>query len=229
MPVRLYYMTAKQWAPVILREKRLKISTIPELNDPFELLGASIGEDGMRRALDVLQSHWARNLGLICLTDNWHSPVMWAHYADKHYGICFGFDVSDRPDLISKVDYVPDRLRERLTLDRSRWDKDQELLVQILRTKYSDWSYESEYRVFVELKDKEANGLYYLDFGPEFILREVILGARCPLQPRDLAKEIKNPPESVEVFKARPAFDSFQIVREEKVEPTIVNPIRFSG
>jgi hypothetical protein len=119
--MRLYYMTAAKWAPVILREKRLKISTIPELNDPFELLGASIGEKGMRQALEILHAHWARELGMICMTDNWHSPVMWAHYADKHYGICLGFDVSDRPGLISEVDYVPDRLQDRLTLDKSRW------------------------------------------------------------------------------------------------------------
>lgn len=215
-------MTAKKWAPVILREKRLKISTIPELNDPFELLGASIGEKSMRRALEILHAHWARELGMICMTDNWRSPVMWAHYADKHYGLCLGFDVSDRPGLISKVDYVPNRLQDTLTLDKSLWGRDEALLVQILKTKYSDWSYESEYRVFAQLKDKDANGLYYFEFGPEFVLREVILGARCPLAPRDIAQEIENPPEPVEVLKARPAFDSFQIVRQEQVEPVIV-------
>ena len=37
---------------------------------------------------------------------------MWAHYAEKRYGLCLGFDVSDSPGVISKVEYVPDRLRD---------------------------------------------------------------------------------------------------------------------
>jgi len=73
------------------------------------------------------------------------------------------------------------------------------------------------------LKDKEADGLYYFNFGPEFLLREVILGSRCQLRPRDFAAEIKNPPVPVEVFKARPAFDSFGIIRQQRVQPITVN------
>jgi hypothetical protein len=223
--MRLYYMTAKKWGLVILRESRLKISRLAELNDPFELLGASVGETEMRRLVTVLHTHWSRDLGMICLTANWHSPVMWAHYAEKHDGICLGFDVTDRPGVISKVDYVPDRLRDRLTLDKRRWDEDQEFIHQILKTKYKDWSYENEYRVFTNLKDEAANGLYYFEFGPEFVLREVILGSRCQLKLSDVTAEIKNPPSPVEVFKARPAFDSFQIVRDESVLPITVNPL----
>jgi hypothetical protein len=51
----------------------------------------------------------------------------------------------------------------------------------------------------------------------------VILGARCKLTPQLLASEIKNSPASVEIFKARPAFDSFRIVRDEKVQAITVD------
>ena len=138
MLVRLYYMTAKQWALVILREKRLKISTIPELNDPFELLGASIGEKGMRRALEILHAHWARELGMICMTDNWRSPVMWAHYADKHRGLCLGFDVSDQPDLICEVDLAQyhlsceDKFDNGRFLDRGRTERRHVIATKII-------------------------------------------------------------------------------------------------
>src|ERR1700733_11908915 len=101
--MRLYYMTTSVWGPTILRDRRLKISTISELNDPFELLGASLGEKEMRHAMKILYEHWSGALGLVCLTDNWNSPVMWAHYAERHYGLCIGFDVSNRPGIISKV------------------------------------------------------------------------------------------------------------------------------
>jgi hypothetical protein len=214
--MRLYYMTTKQWGPVALRDRRLKISRLQELNDPFELLGASVGEEDMRRMLTVLHGHWARELGMICLTENWNSPVMWAHYAEKHYGVCLGFDVTDRPGVISKVDYVADRLRSRLTLEKNLLAEDEGLLIQILTTKYKDWSYENECRVFTDLKDKEADDLYYYDFGPDFVLREMILGSRCPLELNKMAGAIKDRPQSVEMFKVRPAFDSFRIVRDEE-------------
>jgi hypothetical protein len=71
--MRLHYMTTQQWGPVILGDRRLKVSTIRELNDPFELLGASIGERAMRHAMKILHDHWSRELGIICLTDNWHN------------------------------------------------------------------------------------------------------------------------------------------------------------
>jgi hypothetical protein len=31
--------------------------------------------------------------GLLCFGADWSSSVMWSHYADKHKGICLGFDV----------------------------------------------------------------------------------------------------------------------------------------
>ncbi|MBK4996164.1 DUF2971 domain-containing protein [Pseudomonas sp. S37] len=39
--MRLYYLTSEHWAKVILKERRVKLSTINELSYPFELLGAS--------------------------------------------------------------------------------------------------------------------------------------------------------------------------------------------
>jgi hypothetical protein len=220
--MRLYYLTGQKWGPVILRDRRLKISRLEELNDPFELLGASIGEAQMRWIMETLHEHWAETLGMICLSDNWQSPVMWAHYGQKHHGVCLGFDVSDRPELISKIDYAPDRLRHVLQQSDRLLGVNEALLVQILRTKYQDWSYEHEYRLFTDLRDRDPDGNYYFDFGPDVVLREVILGARCELTSQSVASEIKNSPASVEVFKARPAFDSFRIVRDENVSSVVV-------
>ena len=214
--MRLYYMTTHVWAPVILRDRRLKISTIPELNDPFELLGASVGEEGMRRAMTILYDHWSSTMGMICLTDNWHSPVMWAHYAEKHYGLCLGFDVPDRPGLITKVQYTPDKLRGLLNGDLPLFGFSESIVEQILATKYLDWSYEREYRLLAELKDRE-NDLYYVDFGPDLVLREVILGSRCKLKLQELADMIRKADGRVDIVKARPAFDLFRIVGDPEV------------
>ena len=217
--MRLYYMTTQHWGLVILKERRLKLSTISELNDPFELLGASIGEKKIRRVMKILHAHWSRTKGMVCFTDNWRSPVMWAHYAEKHNGLCMGFDLPDDPGIVNEVHYQPDRLRNMLDSSKRLYGVDTKMIEQVLTTKYKDWSYEREYRVFKELEDREPNGKYYLPFGPNLVLREVILGVRCTLSVGTVAKAVGKLPHPVQVLKARPAFDSFAIVRQKKVTP----------
>lgn len=216
-------MTGARWAPVVLRDRRLKISTIPELNDPFELLGASVGERDMRRAMRILHEHWVQTLGMVCMTDSWSNPVMWAHYAEKHCGVCLGFDVTDRPGVITQVEYVPDRLRNLLDQDKPLLGFNETNVQQILSTKYQEWSYEREYRVFAELKDQE-NGLYYPEFSDDIVLREVILGCRCKLDPKAVAQQVKPSEGRVRVIKARPAFDSFKIVRQQRGPVVVIEP-----
>ena len=45
---------------------------------------------------------------MLCFSFKWSNPVLWAHYADKHKGICLGFDVPD--DNVQRVKYVDTRL-----------------------------------------------------------------------------------------------------------------------
>ncbi|NKK82626.1 DUF2971 domain-containing protein [Rhizobium leguminosarum bv. viciae] len=33
--------------------------------------------------------------GLLCMSTTWQEPLLWSHYADKHKGMCLGFDVDD--------------------------------------------------------------------------------------------------------------------------------------
>lgn len=108
--MRLYYLTAQEWAEKILREQQFKLSTFHESNDPFELQAASIKNRRARRIYrDTIYEHWSKNLAMLCASTEWHSPVMWAHYGDKHRGVCIGFDTTDAVE-VSKVTYEPDRL-----------------------------------------------------------------------------------------------------------------------
>ena len=43
-------------------------------------------------------------------------------------------------------------------------------MTKVLSTKFSHWSYENEYRLFVPL-DTRHNGLYFMDYGDELILK----------------------------------------------------------
>src|ERR1700734_1370486 len=93
--MRVYYMTSAKWGEVILRGRRLKLARFGELNDPFELslIDARVRET--RKFAKLITDHFHETIGVICFGANWASPVMWAHYADKHAGVALGFDVPD--------------------------------------------------------------------------------------------------------------------------------------
>lgn len=93
--MRLYYMTSHEIATNhILIQRRMKLSRFHELNDPFEMKPHSLADTEMRRITALLEREYFPHKGLLCFSDNWRSPVMWAHYADKHRGVCLGFDIA---------------------------------------------------------------------------------------------------------------------------------------
>ena len=49
-----------------LREKRLKISTLNDLNDPFELLPYEMSDRNPRSALRETRDQLARDRGILC-------------------------------------------------------------------------------------------------------------------------------------------------------------------
>lgn len=82
-----------------LGKKRLQISQLKDLNDPFELLAVELPDRKMRQRFLKIKRNIARQHGVVCFSKNWSNPVIWSHYADKHRGICLGFDVPDDPIL----------------------------------------------------------------------------------------------------------------------------------
>jgi hypothetical protein len=78
-----------------LSEKRLKISTLSDLNDPFELLPYEVVDRNLRRVLRGIRDKWMRTHGILCFSADWRDPVIWAHYSDKHRGLCLGFEIPD--------------------------------------------------------------------------------------------------------------------------------------
>jgi hypothetical protein len=224
--MRLYYMTNLETAiNHILPEKRMRLAQFDRLNDPFELLSAHMGNADERRTISLVHDHWVKTIGVICMGAHWKSPVMWAHYAKSHTGICLGFDVPN--DMPKKMVYEPDRLK--LLLDPAIPDDGptRELIEKILTTKYKQWEYEDEWRLFSKLVVPDSvNGFFYLPFGPSLALREIIVGARCEKSVGSFKKLLGDVEQSVEIIKARPAFESFSMVRQKRVSVITVSPKR---
>ncbi len=225
--MRLYYMTEARWAEKILREQRFKLARLNELNDPFEFIGACIGEKQARKVARVLHDHWHENIGILCTGTSFDSPVMWAHYGHKHQGVCLGFDfvVDDELLVPSQVKYEPERIKGLFDNLGPKNPMTEEKLELLLTTKFKDWEYEREWRLFATLAERDSeDGLYYLNFEPHIQLREVILGARCKETVKDFAALVPPPKRPVEVFKLRGAFDRFAMVRQKSISPIFVRP-----
>ncbi|OGQ56760.1 MAG: hypothetical protein A3J24_03920 [Deltaproteobacteria bacterium RIFCSPLOWO2_02_FULL_53_8] len=223
--MRLYYLTSEKWAKVVLAERRVKLSNIDELNDPFELLGAFIGEKRARKVVKYTRTRLGETFGLVCMSDTWQNPVMWAHYGDKHKGVCLGFDVPN--DAPKQVQYKPARLTQLLGDNPTLADINPAVLEALLTTKYKDWSYEREWRLIMSFKHAStgADGKHFLPFYEHiFALREVILGDRCEWTLKDAAKVVGKVSKIVALKKVRPSFREFEMVRDLRQPVLHVRP-----
>ncbi len=205
--MQLYHFRNDRYGLRSLREKRLRISRINELNDPFELVGCNLSDRDKRKAFQVMKDKLNKDKGLLCFSASWRSPVQWAHYTDNHKGICMGFEVQD--EFLMKVKYVNSRLKCSDKINA-------EYMQTILSTKFSHWSYEKEHRVFLGLNHSEIeHGHYFEPFSDKLKLNKVIVGCNSELKRIDIMTALGKDEFDIEIFKARPAFGSFRIVRNQ--------------
>lgn len=208
--MRLYYYTAKQWGMKSLWERRLKVAEYGDLNDPFELLPFSQIDKANREYIKQVVSILSNGHGVLCFSESWMSTLMWAHYADKHKGMCLGFEIEDGPHLM-KIEYESKRLPSPIDFSKPLAGIDEAMLAKCLNVKHTGWKYEKEYRLRVSLNDKH-DGLYYFPFSDRMELREVIIGARSSLSAVDVAEAIgKEPNADVKIWTARPAHGTFNM------------------
>ncbi len=207
MPQRAYHFLPSHYALDDLRNRRLKIARLDDLNDPFDLWSVSQPDARVRRELRERKPTLARMFGMVSFSLSWQNPLLWSHYADRHRGIALGFDIN--PDKLKTVRYVAERpiLKEV-----------NELFVDhLLYTKYLDWKYEQEVRVFTSLEETDAaTGLYFSPFSDDCVLKEVIVGPLSGVTKSDLREVLGAGFDQVELTKGRLAFNSFNIVRNKR-------------
>lgn len=199
-----------------LWEKRLKVARYGDLNDPFELLPFDLRKKRSRAFwIDEATRYIDGATGMLCFSSDWRSMLMWSHYGERHTGICLGFDVPRR--IAIKVRYIDTpRPAPPVHAPEHRATTD-DVFEKALRFKNRGWSYEKEWRVKVPLLHA-VDGLHFKNFDDSLHLREVVLGARCSMVPGDVVEAVIYPPLDVEIFRARTAFDRFEVCRHELVE-----------
>jgi hypothetical protein len=214
--MRVYHFTKACFGLESLQRKRLKIATIQELNDPFELLCVASKDREIRANYEKLKQGLADYMGFLCFSKSWSNPVQWSHYAEQHRGLCLGFDVPPTADL-KKVRYVRRRLKPNLDAMESDGPAAEAHIKDVIATKFSHWRYEQEYRLFIRLDERdEATGFYFFEFGDVLQLREVIVGANSNISRDELAPYL-TAYQDVKAVKARLAFRSFRVVTQRSV------------
>jgi hypothetical protein len=203
-----------------LYEKRLKQSRVCELNDPFELRPYDITDLDRRRVFLKTREDMNKDRVVVCFSSCWCNPVIWAHYSDKHRGLCLGFEIPEMKgdvenDESGYVSYIGEPLQD-FPSDFSRLGNTEryEIVRKILFTKFKNWEYEDEIRQWGPLQHEE-DGLHFLEFGEELRLVEVIIGASCRLPRSEIRRALGSSASEVKIIKARAAYDKFEMVEDE--------------
>lgn len=201
----LYHFLSEEFSLKVLKEKRLKVSRLNELNDPFEFLGVDLSDKQFRIGMTTTRNILSSKNGLLCFSESWSSPVMWAHYASRHRGICLGFEVGD--GVAEKVKYREERVPKPAVLN-------EQFVEGLLFSKFKHWEYEEEWRVYVRLQEQEQ-GIYYVNFNEKLTLRTVIVGCESRFTRSQISEVLGPTTGQVVVFKARPGFTKFKVVRNQ--------------
>jgi hypothetical protein len=224
--MRAYKFLNTEFGLKSLRERRLKQSRIYELNDPFELRPYDITDLVLRQTVLKTRDDLDKDgRGLVCFSADWCDPVIWAHYSDKHIGLCLGFEIpemkgDDVTDACGRVCYIQEPLSFPANFEDLPDSEALAIMRKFLFTKFAHWAYESEIRVWVPLQNEEK-GLHYLEFDEKLHLAEVIIGARCTLTRAAIAQALGTLAGEVKIIKARAAYDGFRMVEDERLDSDI--------
>jgi hypothetical protein len=208
MHKRVYKFISARYAISNLQNKRLKLSTIEDLNDPFDLCPVDTSDPAFAEAVNDLAADFKHRWAILCFSRNWDNLLMWSHYGDSHRGVCLGFDI---PQGESGVNYDTDVLYQPnvLPAPRRREDLNLDFMGRLHRTKHESWSYEQEVRMYVQVNDPPAgsfrrcpqcgrrvpddNNFTWIDFGPLLALWEVIIGSQCHPKDSKMVEEAVEP------------------------------------
>lgn len=181
-----YHFLPSQYAIDDLTQKRIKVSLINKLNDPFELLpNLRYNELKKRKLYHDIHRKVSKKYGILCFTKAWDEPLVWGHYAARHTGLAIGFEILK--DKVLRVDYKsePKRIKFELTNDQEQNEK---LFLSLAEVKYKKWEYEEEYRMLIKLEDCIKDGEhYFIEFDNKLKPKKIVLGCKF-----EWKKEVKN-------------------------------------
>ena len=179
-----------------------RVGLLSKFNDPFEWRLGFSGivtqeEQAIADKLNSDNQDWLEKwMGIMCFSDTFTDPVIWSLYAEKHYGVAFEveYDWNSKAEHLFKMTYSNERpilnfSQLRILRKNCHQTEGDEYLKQLLdRLRYQKspgFSFEREYRLTIDLRDKkhckfvDGHRSWRL---PKNSLKRVILGFRSPLE-----------------------------------------------
>lgn len=213
--LRLYHFLNACYGIKAIKDRRLKLSRPNDLNDPFEFSALISSDPTIRKAHRDALDHTSATSALLCMSKAWSNPLLWSHYADRHRGLCLGFDVP--AEAFNPVTYTPRRLSLAELGISETGHICRERLEPLFYTKFRSWRYEGEYRALIHtVTIDKSSGYAFKDFDEELNLREIIIGCRSPISRGTIQAIIESSfqPNRITLRKARPAFKTFKMVNQ---------------
>lgn len=209
--MRAYHLTTEHWALESMRLRRLKLAMLEDMNDPFELLGIELKTPEDRAFFqEELKPEVNRTIGVLCFSRKWSNPVLWSHYADKHRGLCLGFDIPDQH--AKEVTYVGRRLKAEIE-NANFSDENSSPGYKLITTKYKHWRYEDEVRLIFPLEHAQCEGSnYFISYCDGLVLREIVVGPRSRLANQHLLATLSPEDAGVSIIRSRLAPGSYNVL-----------------
>jgi hypothetical protein len=199
----VYYFTEARYALDDIKNRRIKLSEIDKLNDPFELWCVKHSDPRIWSAFKGLKEQMSKGSAVLCTSKNYKNPLLWSHYADRHRGICLGLEMDNRGmDVQYRADYLELPPRP-IPL---------EFMTTVLSTKYKDWQYEDEWRGWFSIDTKDVSGFYFYPFDEHIKLRQIFLGPLCKTSNADLLNALEGYRERIPVLRTALSQTAFEVV-----------------
>lgn len=149
------YYPPKKYVLDALSKGTICFTDLYSQNDPFEAMGfyrktseyesTILLDSTLQRMMDQHMTDDNRDFlrnecRIFCATTRFDRPLMWAHYAHSHCGICVGYnrqDVRKHCTILENVKYQDEPLEKGLSYDKPE---------RFLLLKATDWKYEKEIR-----------------------------------------------------------------------------------
>lgn len=218
---RLYHFTSKKYGLQAIKNQRLKVAIIEELNDPFELLSPDLTNRNLRYRFLHWKKDISKKFGFLCCSNTLNEPLLWSHYADKHKGVALELEVDNTN--IMEVKYRKTRLRLDIEKIKISGGFSESLALKLGKTKYIKWKYEQEYRVPIDLSDCLFDaGNYFQSTDDGLRIVGIVEGPLCKLSAKD-ARDYVPYGNSITLSRARLAARSYKVIISRKLKKITIS------
>ena len=152
-----------------------------------------------------------KKFGISCFTESPTESLMWAHYADKHSGICIIYDkdklIDNLKELSSQFEFVKVRYDCQPVIMLK--EKDSKIIYEsnlpIISTKHANWQYENEIRIVFKGDEEYTSDSYFVGNSP---VKGIIYGYRISFEDKDaLSTILRNDPQYSNVKEYKEIID----------------------